>query len=105
MTPLFRVTLCHFVRYAPFPHGYADTDLTLSVHLIRGGDAIVPIPLDRWDSDRLLIKDQDSNTAGPSGRFGGLVAGWAEFDAAAFGISPSEAFLMDPQQRVLLEVF
>lgn len=78
-------------------------DLTdCNVH--RSGDMITSIPLDRWDSDRLLIKDQDANTAGLSGRFGSFVTGWAEFDAAAFGIAPSEATLMDPQQRILLEV-
>lgn len=29
---------------------------------------------------------------------------WETFDAACFGITPSEAALMDPQQRVMLEV-
>ena len=37
-------------------------------------------------------------------RFGGFVEDWASFDAACFGISPSEAVLMDPQQRVMLQV-
>jgi Beta-ketoacyl synthase, N-terminal domain len=32
------------------------------------------------------------------------VAGWAQFDAAAFNTTPAEAGVMDPQQRVLLEV-
>lgn len=67
-------------------------------------DAITPIPLDRWDCDRLLIRDQDANTSGTSGRFGGFVAQWADFDAPAFGLKAPEAVLMDPQQRVLLEV-
>lgn len=36
-------------------------------------------------------------------RFGTFVAAVHAFDAAAFGISPLEAQLMDPQQRILLE--
>lgn len=30
--------------------------------------------------------------------------GVEEFDAAAFGIHPSEALVLDPQQRLMLEV-
>lgn len=55
------------------------------------------MPLDRWDCDAV----PGSNLGG---RFGGFVGAWAGFDAAAFGITPSEAALMDPQQRVMLEV-
>ncbi len=65
--------------------------------------AISTIPLDRWDCDRLLLPGVDANTAGTAGRFGGFVDRWAAFDGAAFGVSPSEAALMDPQQRILLE--
>jgi acyl carrier protein len=60
-------------------------------------DAISATPLDRWDVDAI----PESNLGG---RFGGFVDAWAQFDAAAFGITPSEAALMDPQQRALLEV-
>jgi acyl transferase domain-containing protein len=67
-------------------------------------DAMVPIPVDRWDNDWLLVPGVDANTAGLAGRFGGFLADWASFDAALFAVSPSEAALMDPQQRVLLEV-
>ena len=37
-------------------------------------------------------------------RFGGFLVGSGDFDAAAFGITSAEAELMDPQQRVLMEV-
>lgn len=60
-------------------------------------DAIHTIPLDRWEVDAI----PESNLGG---RFGGFVKTWAKFDAAAFSITPSEAALMDPQQRVMLEV-
>lgn len=57
-------------------------------------DAILPVPLDRWDVDGHSSMEP---------RFGGFVAAdWCWFDAEAFGISPAEAFCMDPQQRCLL---
>lgn len=39
-----------------------------------------------------------------AGHHGAFMAAWADFDAAAFGIAPAEAFVMDPQQRCLLQV-
>lgn len=53
------------------------------------------VPLDRWDVD-----DHPEHHLG---RFGGFVMGWADFDAALFGIAPTEAALMDPSQRLLLQ--
>ena len=60
-------------------------------------DQIRAVPLDRWDLESL-------KAPGLGARFGGFVADWARFDAGLFGVSPSEAAVMDPQQRVLLEV-
>lgn len=39
-----------------------------------------------------------------AGHHGAFMAGWADFDAAAFSIAPAEALVMDPQQRCLLQV-
>jgi acyl transferase domain-containing protein len=36
-------------------------------------------------------------------RFGSFIDSAEMFDAAAFGISDSEALLMDPQQRIFME--
>lgn len=60
-------------------------------------DHISSIPLDRWDTE-------GPRAPGLGASFGGFVADWATFDAALFGITPSEAATMDPQQRILLEV-
>ncbi|QFZ24441.1 type I polyketide synthase [Saccharothrix syringae] len=61
--------------------------------LRSGGDAIAPAPPDRWPGL-------------PEGtpRFGGFLADVKGFDAEFFGISPHEAALVDPQQRLVLEV-
>lgn len=54
------------------------------------------MPLPRWDVDNLPY--------GGAARFGGWLGDGIEvFDAAAFGIAPQEALLMDAQHRVLLE--
>jgi acyl transferase domain-containing protein len=65
----------------------------------RSEDAISAVPLQRWDVEatrepRPLMRI----------RFGGFLGDVALFDATAFQISSAEADLMDPQQRLMLEV-
>jgi hypothetical protein len=38
-------------------------------------------------------------------QFGSFLAGVDQFDAAALGVSPAEALLMDPQQRLVMQSF
>lgn len=70
-------------------------------NLEQGRDCISRIPADRWDWQAI---DGDPKTqAGRTNiHFGGFCAGTFEFDPAFFAISPREARLMDPQQRLMM---
>ncbi|WIY03025.1 type I polyketide synthase [Amycolatopsis mongoliensis] len=68
--------------------------------ITAGRDGTSRFPEDRsWDLEYWL------GLAAAAGKEpnGGFVTGATDFDAGFFGISPSEAVMMDPQQRMLLE--
>ncbi|UCJ09797.1 SDR family NAD(P)-dependent oxidoreductase [Chitinophaga pendula] len=65
-------------------------------------DLITEIPADRWDwkkYDGDPLKEKNKTKA----RWGGFITDIDKFDSLFFNISPREAELMDPQQRILLE--
>jgi len=70
-------------------------------HLVAGDDLISEVPAQRWDWQSLAGNDPDNPN--PS-RWGGFLESVDLFDSLFFGISPREAALMDPQQRLFLEV-
>ena len=79
-----------------FP-GAADIESFWRLLMTRG-DAIGPVPADRWGASAAL----EGDAAVP--RFGGFLDGIDEFDPTFFGISPREAEDIDPQHRLMLEL-
>jgi polyketide synthase 12 len=72
--------------------------------LTEGRDVLTDFPSDRgWNLAGLYNPDPDVPGACYT-RTGGFVDGVADFDSAFFGIAPSEALSMDPQQRMFLEL-
>jgi 3-oxoacyl-(acyl-carrier-protein) synthase/NAD(P)-dependent dehydrogenase (short-subunit alcohol dehydrogenase family)/acyl carrier protein len=79
-----------------FPGGADNPELYWEM-LRQGRDAIGPVPSDRWNGAAL---DPEK----PHLREGGFLRAVDGFDPMFFGIAPREASLMDPQQRLVLEV-
>jgi len=85
-----------------FPGG-ADTPERFWELLSNGVDAIGPMPAERWRLDDWWNADPNE-----LGKFytkeGGFIAEVDRFDHEFFRLSPREAALLDPQQRLALEV-
>jgi acyl transferase domain-containing protein/SAM-dependent methyltransferase len=71
-------------------------------NIANGKNAISEIPKSRWDNSQYF----DSHFRKPDKAYckhGGFLADIDKFDPLFFNISPKEAELMDPQQRLFLE--
>ncbi|MEW2117410.1 SDR family NAD(P)-dependent oxidoreductase [Streptomyces sp. NPDC005474] len=78
-----------------FP-GAPDVDAFWDL-LTSRGDAIRPVPADRWDASAQLDPEKDIQAVG------GFLEDVDRFDPTFFGVSPREAESTDPQHRLLLE--
>ena len=71
--------------------------------LAAGQDVTTEVPADRWDA--AAIYDPGLSREGTSvSRWGAFLPDVSGFDAAFFQIAPADAALLDPQQRLGLEV-
>jgi len=71
-------------------------------NLRTGRDCITEIPPDRWDHS--LYFDPQKGQPGKSySKWGGFIGGVDLFDPLFFNISPREAQVMDPQERLFLQ--
>lgn len=71
-------------------------------NLRSGHDGITEVPAGRWDH-RAIHSDTKGAPGRSYGRWGGFVDGVDEFDAVFFHISPNEAAVLDPQERLFLQ--
>ncbi|MEE1940369.1 SDR family NAD(P)-dependent oxidoreductase [Streptomyces sp. TRM 70361] len=83
-----------------FP-GAPDAE-TFWQNLLAGRDLVTEVPAERWDW-RAYDGDPRREPGTTDCRTGGFLDSVTAFDAAHFSLSPREASLMDPQQRLFLE--
>ncbi|MDY0241082.1 MAG: SDR family oxidoreductase [Rhodospirillaceae bacterium] len=72
--------------------------------LAEGGDAVVPIPADRWDRERYYDESREAPGKMYTREAAFVTAPLDRFDGFFFNISAKEARQLDPQQRLLLEL-
>ena len=70
-------------------------------NLISGTDCIEEIPCERWDNDKYFSKVKALGKT--NSKWGGFIKDVDKFDSLFFCISPREASVMDPQEKLFLE--
>lgn len=70
-------------------------------HIVAGEDLITEIPKDRWDYEKYYGTDLDKKQT--TRKWGGFMNEIDKFDPLFFHITPKDAVIMDPQERLLIE--
>lgn len=84
--------------------GGVDSPESLWSLLAEGRDGWTEVPKDRWDWKSFYHRSTDAKEATNFCGAYFLKEDLSAFDARFFGISPSEAPSVDPQQRLLMEI-
>jgi acyl transferase domain-containing protein len=80
-------------------------DVTSFWNNIYSGKAFISeVPANKWDHNRYFSENKDDALKGKTYcRYGAFLEESDKFDSQFFHISPKEAEIMDPQERILLE--
>ncbi|KAH8739037.1 polyketide synthase, partial [Cryptosporidium ryanae] len=70
--------------------------------LVAGSNCVSNIPLNRWDHKKYYCGDPDDSGPNYCVNHGSFIDNVELFDSHYFGISPLEASIIDPQQRLSL---
>lgn len=71
--------------------------------LKNGTDCITEVPAERWAAYQNWYHPDPANPHTSYSKWGGFIEDIDKFDPLFFNIAPTEAELMDPQQRIFLE--
>jgi acyl transferase domain-containing protein/short-subunit dehydrogenase/acyl carrier protein/ubiquinone/menaquinone biosynthesis C-methylase UbiE len=75
----------------------SDTTDEFWERLVNGVSSIGTIPKSRWEVNSESLSENEQ-------QFGAFIDNYDAFDASHFNITDQEALVMDPQQRILLEL-
>ncbi|UCH94146.1 MAG: SDR family NAD(P)-dependent oxidoreductase, partial [Candidatus Aminicenantes bacterium] len=72
-------------------------------NLVKGKDLVTEVPPDRWDTAEFFSPDKNAPNKSYC-KWGAFIDNIYFFDAGFFGIRDENALVMDPYQRILLEL-
>lgn len=71
-------------------------------HLLKGENLLTEVPKSRWNIEGFYTEDKNEKNKSYT-KWGGYLEDYDKFDHYFFNIAPSQAKMMDPQQRIFLE--